>query len=104
MILARFNKNSDGYRSFSVTGHAGTDQYGFDVACAAVSSAVQMTANGITEVAGIPAAVEVSGEIIAVSLPEGKPDECANVLIGALHLHLTLLSEEYKDAIRVITE
>ncbi len=104
MITARFKKDSDGYRSFSISGHAGCEQYGFDVACAAVSSAVQLTANGITEVAGVKAQVQVDKDTIGVTLPEGTPDECCNVLIGALHLHLNLLSEEYEDAISVIIE
>ncbi len=104
MITARFKKDSGGYRLFTVWGHAGCEQYGFDVACAAVSSAVQLTANGITEIAGVKAQVQVDGDTIGVTLPEGEPDENANVLIGALHLHLNLLSEEYKNAIIVITE
>ncbi|MFA9380771.1 MAG: ribosomal-processing cysteine protease Prp [Acetanaerobacterium sp.] len=104
MIIARFSKDSGGYRSFSVSGHAGLGEHGFDVACAAVSSAVQLTANGITETARVKAAVQTDGDTIGVTLPEGQPNESCNVLIGALHLHLTLLSEEYSDAISVITE
>ncbi len=104
MITARFTKYSGGYGAFSVSGHAGCEQNGFDVACAAVSSAVQLTANGITEVAGIKARVQVDGETISVTLPKGQADESCNVLIGALHLHLNLLGEEYKDAISVIVE
>lgn len=104
MITATFKKDSGGYRAFTVSGHAGCEQNGFDVVCAAVSSAVQLTANGITEVAGVKAVVQTQGDTIGVTIPDGEPDEGCNVLIGALHLHMNLLCEDYKDAIRVIVE
>lgn len=37
-----------------------------EIACACVSSAVQLTANGVTELAHIPASVEAKGDTVPV--------------------------------------
>ena len=50
MIRVEFTKSGELLTSFSVSGHAGYDDYGHDIVCASVTSAVQLTANGITEV------------------------------------------------------
>ena len=50
MIRVEFTKSGELLTCFSVSGHAGYDDYGHDIVCASVTSAVQLTANGITEV------------------------------------------------------
>ena len=58
MIRVEFTKSGELLTSFSVSGHAGYDDYGHDIVCASVTSAVQLTANGITEVLKLPAKVK----------------------------------------------
>ena len=53
---------------FSVSGHAGYADAGEDIVCAAVSSAVQLTANGITEILGLSASVEAEGDTVSLRL------------------------------------
>lgn len=104
MIRAGFVKKDGRYQSFVVSGHAGYAQSGSDIVCAAVSSAVQLTANAVTDVAGIKAKVQVNEDNIALTLPEGCESDAGELIISALYLHLSLLAEDYKDAIQVITE
>ncbi len=104
MITARFAQKDGRFCSFMVSGHSGYAESGSDIVCAAVSSAVQLTANAITEVAGIKAMVKVNEDNISLTLPNGCESDACELLISALYLHLTLLAEDYKDAIQVITE
>ena len=66
MICADFFRNEhDRLVGFRITGHAGYADYGEDVCCASVSSAVMLTANTVTEAFKIKADVAVEeNEII----------------------------------------
>ena len=105
-IRADFVQENGLYTGFSVSGHdlAAADT-GISVLCAAVSSAVELTCNTLTECFGVPEkAVKVhpaqdAQNQIAVRLPE--PDPVQSKLIQGLLLHLTLLSEESGGALRV---
>ena len=50
MIQFRLAERNGNFVGFSVSGHAMFDEAGRDIVCAAVSSAVQLTVNGITEI------------------------------------------------------
>ena len=50
MIVAKFFKSSRKFIGFQISGHAGFAESGYDIVCASVSSAVQLTANNITEI------------------------------------------------------
>ena len=52
MIKAVFYTENGGLSGFSLTGHAGCGTAGNDVACAAVSSAAELTCNTITDFFG----------------------------------------------------
>ena len=102
MIKVCFTSDDTGYRSFEVSGHAGYNQSGLDIVCAAVSSAVQLTVNAVTEVAGIKADVQVNEDTIILKLPEHCTSQICEILFSALYLHLNLLAKDYKGTIRVI--
>lgn len=53
---------------FRITGHAGYADYGEDVCCASVSSAVMLTANTVTEAFKIKADVAVEENEIILRL------------------------------------
>ena len=102
MIKARFfNKDGIPY-GFDISGHAGYAAKGHDIVCAGVSSAVQMTANTITEVIGAGALVGKSGGTVTLKLicngDEAKNYAAAAVIKG-LRLHLSVLSKQYRETI-----
>lgn len=97
MITAVFYKKDGKLSGFRVIGHAGYADYGYDIVCASVSSAVQLTANLITENFGISA--EASAENDTVTLMVAETCEEASKIIDGLRMHLELLSEEFENTI-----
>lgn len=101
MINAEFYLKNETLTGFSVKGHAGYADFGLDVVCASVTSAVELTANAITEILNVPAIVGVLENEVRLSLPNGNFQE-ALTFLKALRLHLELLSQDYAENIRVI--
>ncbi len=104
MIRARFfNKGGDTH-GFEVSGHAGYAGKGQDIVCASVSSAVQMTANTVTEIIGAAASVKDTGGKISLKLSESENSEkiaVASSVIKGLRFHLSLLSMQYQGTISI---
>ena len=89
---------------FRISGHSGFAESGSDIVCAAVSSAVIMSANTITEVQHINADVTESDGFVNLNLSKSDAEKSRDIL-GGLRLHLTALSEQYSKDIKVkITE
>lgn len=101
MIRARFRRSERGFQSVSISGHAGYDEAGRDIVCAAVTSALQLCANGVTEILGEAADVSVGENEAAVTLPK-QAGKASYAFLAALQLHLSLLREEYPDHIEII--
>ena len=100
MIAADFYKNSsDMLTGFRVTGHAGMADFGYDVCCASVSSAVMMTANTITEAFKIDADVEVGENEIKLTVKNAGSD--ADRLILGLFIHMYNLKDEFPGHIKL---
>ena len=99
MIQARFHTLNGAYVGFSVSGHAGYADWGKDIVCASVTSAVQMTVNGICEILNIEAEAAVLENEISIRLFQYNRE--AEAFIKALRLHLELLSEDYLKTIKV---
>lgn len=101
MIIADFSRNSDDrLTGIRVTGHAGYADFGEDVCCASVSSAVMLAANTITDAFKIKADVMVDENDLRLTLgddPDGSGDK---VLLG-LMTHLYLVGEEFPGRIKV---
>lgn len=100
MIRAEFFQSHGSLKGFVVSGHALFDDAGQDIVCAAVSSAVQFTCNGITEVLHYASDLTVSENRISLRLPDNSLP--AEPFLEALNLHLDLLTEEYPGTIQVI--
>ncbi|MBQ1388977.1 MAG: ribosomal-processing cysteine protease Prp [Clostridia bacterium] len=83
-----------------VFGHSGYAEEGEDIVCAAVSSAVIMTANTLTELMDVNAEVQCSDGDIKISVPREKSEQCSIILQG-LKLHLLELEKQYSDFIEV---
>jgi len=101
VITAKFTRTAERFASAAISGHAGYADSGQDIVCAAVTSAVQLTANAITEVVKAPADVRVLENLISIQLPAGFSLEESRFL-QALHLQLSLLAEDYPGTIQVI--
>lgn len=103
MITVKLLRSADQYRSFCVSGHAGYAASGEDIVCAGVTSAVQLTVNGICEVLGVKAQLTVRENQVSLTLPADAVPT-ASLFLEALALHLTLLSEDYPDCISLEIE
>ena len=100
MIRAGFYRDSsERLVGFTVSGHAGYAEYGQDIACASVSSAVMLTANTVTEAFRIDAEVTVEENEITLKLKQA--DEDGDRLILGLLTHLYILSDEFQGRIRI---
>ena len=101
MIHAHFDRSGDHCTGFSVSGHAGYAESGADIVCASVSSAVQLTANAITEILKLPADVVVQGDTVRLTLSKQEGIAAAQPFFKALRLHLELLAQDYEQTIEL---
>ncbi|MDE5600767.1 MAG: ribosomal-processing cysteine protease Prp [Oscillospiraceae bacterium] len=97
MIYAEFLYSGKICIGFKMKGHALFGEFGSDIVCSAVSSAVQMCCNGITEVAGAKADVSVSSD--GISLETEDKSDAVQAILSSLKLQLDLLSNDYSDNI-----
>ncbi|MDE5564895.1 MAG: ribosomal-processing cysteine protease Prp [Oscillospiraceae bacterium] len=103
MIHAVFERKNGRLCGVQVNGHAGYAEEGQDIVCAAVSSAVQLTANLITDTFREKAKVRAAENVITVQLRQNTGNGAA--LLNGLYVHLQYLSEDYPRTIETeITE
>ncbi len=100
MIRVKFTVGNRQLNGFEISGHAGFAESGKDIICAAVSSAAYMAANTITDVIGANAEAREGSGAMSVALKE--PNERAETVLKGLELHLTELSKQYPDNIKII--
>ena len=100
MTTVTFNCSGNLICGFTVSGHSGYAEEGSDIVCSAVSSAVIMTANTITEIQHINADVTENDGFLKLSLSKEEAKNC-EIILNGLKLHLTALSEQYKKYIKV---
>ncbi|MDO4863843.1 MAG: ribosomal-processing cysteine protease Prp [Ruminococcus sp.] len=99
MIRAEFLQSEGRYKGFRVKGHAGYADRGQDIVCAAVSSAVMLTANIITD--GFMRDADVFADDDAVSCVAAAADEVTEAVIGMLKAQLEMLLEEFPNTITI---
>ena len=100
MICAEFLLRDGHLCGFSVRGHAGADAQGKDIVCAAVSSAVYMAANTVTDVSGCKAHVHEGEGLLTVSVAKAD-EQKAQIILQGLMLHVQGLSAQYPQYIQV---
>ncbi len=100
MIKVRFSIGNKQLQGFEISGHAMYAESGSDIVCASVSSAAFMAANTITDVicANADAAAEEGRMIVTLN----QPNEQAQAVLRGLELHLTELSKQYPENIKII--
>ena len=103
MIRIAFQSSRQGLiQEFTVNGHAGYDEPGKDIVCAAVSAVVQTAVIGLTDVAGIhPEHTQQNGLLHCV-LPEQMNQEqkkAAGVILHTMLAGLQSIQSGYPDLI-----
>lgn len=102
MIKAQFLQKDGQMIGFKVSGHALLADAGQDVACASVTSALQMAANTITEIIGTKAEIKTGEAVVSLELKDsGEKARTAALVLDGLRLHYKLLAEEFPENIRV---
>ena len=100
MVKVTFYAGERGFVRVVVSGHAAFAPEGDDIVCSGVSSAVMLTANAITEILSESADVRVLEDEVGISLSP-QPSATSLLFMQALHLHLTLLQQQYPKHITV---
>ena len=97
MIRAEFYGSKGSLKGFELSGHAGFAESGRDVACAAVSSAVQLMVNILDEF-GCKPDVKV-GENVIICMTSGGSE--ASRLLDRLKEHFEAILEEFPETIKI---
>ena len=104
MIKFSTVKNTDGsIRQFTVSGHSGFAESGEDIVCAAVSSTVWMTINGIEKQKLARLSYEERDGFVDCIVEE-KFSDGADVLLNSLAMFIAELSGQYKDFLKLSEE
>lgn len=86
---------------FCSKGHSGYSGAGYDIVCAAVSSALYMAVNTITDVIKVtPELLYLDDGLMNFRIFTKDTAACRELLMG-LKLHLLGLEEEYTDYLKV---
>ena len=96
MTTVTFFKSDDIICGFEISGHSDFAEEGNDIVCAAISSA----AYTVTEILHINAQVTEDDGLMKVRMSPNDALKACDILSG-LKLHLTALSEQYKNFIKV---
>lgn len=100
MVRIQFFQQEKQLCGCTFSGHAGFAESGEDIVCASISSAVQLTANTLTEIFHINADIAVSENSITIKLPECCSEDGIKILEG-LKLQAELLKNDYPKFIQI---
>jgi len=102
MIRAELFTFSNGKGAgFCISGHSGAEEAGYDIVCAAVSSAAYLVANTITDVIEVKARVNVKDGYMDCIIASEDAEAC-EILFKGFRLHLEALSQQYPQNIQII--
>jgi uncharacterized protein YsxB (DUF464 family) len=105
MVSAVFSASGGDYFRVRVSGHAlprGKKRGGeYDLLCAAVSSAVMLAANTLTEYCG---GCEVGQGENEIDIAVKKQSKAANAVLAGLELHLRQISKQSPEYVRLSYE
>ncbi len=101
MITCHFFLSDDTVVGFAVNGHDTPDDSGVSLLCAAVSSAVYLTVNAVTDTAKVsPLVLEQADGLMTLRLRREDAVQC-RLLLEGLQLHLTALAADHPKIITV---
>ncbi len=105
VLFCRAQRDGEALESFEVRGHAGYEDAGRDIVCAAVSALAQSTVIGLAEVAKCEPQIEVADGFLQCRLNSAElplPEQGdAQVLMETFRLAITDIQRQYPDRIRV---
>ena len=99
MIKVKLEKEKAKYKKITITGHALYDDYGKDIVCAAVSSIVTTTVNGILALNKGSLSYMVSK--LGMKIDIKNDDKTTQILIKNMISLLKELERKYPDNIEV---
>lgn len=104
MIRIVFNGADGRIDGFQVSGHGTADGNDFEgsIVCAAVSSAVYLTVNTLTEIIGAKVSVSDSGDEFKVAVLSDSSK--SQPTLQGLRLHCTALCEQYPKRMKIYSE
>ncbi|MFT3951239.1 MAG: ribosomal-processing cysteine protease Prp [Oscillospiraceae bacterium] len=101
MINALFFKDKNEHlKGFHIDGHAGDADWGYDIVCAGVSSAVELAANLATDFLGLDAKAAVKGGGVMFKL-NSDPDGAGDKVLLALADHLARIAQGHPGRIKI---
>ena len=102
MIKFKVERNKAGkIVGLEVNGHAGFAECGSDIVCAAVSTAVQMTINGIEVQNLADISYSVNDGYLVCEIPE-KREEGADLLLNSLMIMIYEIAKQYKKYLFIL--
>lgn len=102
MTVAEFFRCDDGLLAgFSLSGHTRFGESGSDIVCAAVSSAVYMTANALTDVLSLTPEIQCSDGFLRLVFTCKQQAQAGQQFIKGLELHLKSLEADYPNNVKV---
>lgn len=104
MTRVKFLSKQESLYGFEIKGHSSSDCNDSEgkIVCSAVSSAAYMAANTITEIIGDECETVVDDALMRVVVI--APSEFSHKVLDGLKLHLTELSNQYSNRIKITTE
>ena len=101
MTRVTFFREGDAFLAFRVSGHSGRAPRGFDIVCAAITSAVRLAECQLNDVLKLSAEVQTDEERAEITIGFQKPNVAAQPVMQALYLYLSELSEEYPRFLQI---
>ena len=100
MTTAKFLFSDDVIVSFELSGHSDAGEEGTDIVCSAISSAVYMAANTITEILKLnPETVVRDGYLkVQMNIEDARKSK---VITDGLYLHLSELQNQYPNNLKL---
>ncbi len=104
MTLVKFFYDGNILNGFSVKGHSteNCDDENGKLVCSAISSAVYLVANTVTEIIGDTADIKVEDALMVLRVD--KPSDETKALLKGFKLHIEELSVQYSNLIKVYSE
>ena len=100
MTTAKFLFSDEVIVSFELSGHSGAGEYGTDIVCSAVSSAVYMAANTIIEIMKLNPEAEVRDGYFKFTMNFDDARE-SKMITDGLYLHLSQLQGQYPNNLKL---
>ena len=107
--MIRFKLKRDSHnriRSFSLSGHAESGPYGYDLVCAGVSAVSIGTVNAIESLCDVTLIVDMEDEggYLSCAVPDHldqRTDENVQLLLQGMEVSISAIAEEYGKHIQI---